>query len=622
MCGISGYIGKFNEHDIKVSMESLAHRGPDAFAVFTEDDVTLAHRRLSILDLSEHANQPFHFEHLTLVFNGELYNYRDVRTELAKEGYTFSTNSDTEVLIKAFHKWGKDSINRFIGMFAFAMYDKRDKSILLCRDRVGVKPLYYTLENGLVFGSEMRSIIPVLKNKETNPESIYEYFRFGYISDDKTIFSNVKKLSPGYYLHYKEGKTSLFPYWDAKDALKTSVPELSDKEWERRLHELLIDAFSKRMISDVPVGVFLSGGIDSSLVASLLQKNYGNIHTFTIGFDDERYNEAHIAKEVAQHLGTTHTEFTLNISDAYDTLQGFYDIYSEPFADSSGIPSTIVSKLAADAGIKVVLSGEGGDELFCGYSRYNDVMALHNKLKKIPHPIRKPFSSLAKGIDNSGILNKLYRGNTEHKVASGAELIGSQSLGDTYSAYIGNQSHEELKALLKDIPENGIEIDLISENMEGLMFYDMKTYLPDDLLVKMDRATMHNSIEGREPFLDHRIIELALQMPENLKYRNGQSKWILRQILGKYVPDKFFNRPKKGFSIPIFKWFSEHLDNMFAHFLTPERIEKTGIFNTAEVLREYNKYKWNKKHNKEYNIEKMWRLLSFMMWWDKWNEKL
>ncbi len=622
MCGISGYIGTFNEQDVKTSMESIAHRGPDAFEVFTEDDVILAHRRLSILDLSEHANQPFHFEYLTLVFNGELYNYQSVRAELAKEGYTFSTNSDTEVLIKSFHKWGKDCINRFIGMFAFAMFDKRDKSIYLCRDRVGVKPLYYTLENGLVFGSEMRAIIPVLKNKETNPESVYEYFRFGYISDDKTIFKNVSKLSPGYYLHYKDGKSSQFPYWKAEDALKTSVPELSDTEWERRLHELLVDAFSKRMISDVPVGVFLSGGVDSSLVASLLQKNYGNIHTFTIGFDDERYNEAHIAKEVAHHLGTTHTEFTLNISDAYDVLQNFYDIYSEPFADSSGIPSTIVSKLAADAGIKVVLSGEGGDELFCGYGRYNHVAALYTKLNKIPHPVRKPFSSLAKGIDKSGVLNKIYSGNIEHKVAAGAELIASKSMGDVYSGYIANQSHEELKALLKEVPENGIPIDLISEDMEGMMFYDMKTYLPDDLLVKMDRATMHNSIEGREPFLDHRIIELALQMPENLKYRNGQNKWILKQILGKYVPDKFFNRPKKGFSIPIFKWFSEHLDNMFAHYFTAARIEKTGIFNTEEVLREYDKYKWNKKHNKEYNIEKMWRMLSFMMWWDKWNEKL
>ena len=346
------------------------------------------------------------------------------------------------------------------------------------------------------------------------------------------------------------------------------------------------------------------------------------MHTFTIGFDDERYNEAENAREVANYLGTTHTEFTLNISDASDMLQRFYDIYSEPFADSSGIPSTIVSKLAADAGIKVVLSGEGGDELFCGYDRYNDSVALHNKLSQVPYAIRKPFSSLSKGIHKSGLLGKLYSGNAEHKLAAAAELLGSRSLSETYSTYIANQSHDELKALLKEVPENGIQIDLISENMEGLMFHEMKTYLPDDLLVKMDRATMYNSIEGREPFLDHRIIELSLQMPENLKYRHGQSKWILRKILSKYLPDQYLNKPKKGFSIPLFKWFSEHLDNMFAHYLTPERIEKTGIFNTDEVLREYHKYKWNKKRNKEYNIEKMWRILSFMMWWDKWNEKL
>jgi asparagine synthase (glutamine-hydrolysing) len=621
MCGISGYIGTYQQADMERGAASLAHRGPDAFGRFAEGEVTLAHHRLSILDLSAEANQPFRFEDLVLVFNGELYNYREVRTELEEQGYQFTTNSDTEVLIKAFHKWGEPAISKFIGMFAFAIYNRADKSIYLFRDRLGVKPLFYSIENGLAFGSEIRSLIPVLKSKATNPDSIYEHFRLGYISGDKTIFKETKKLLPGHLLHYKNGTARVRAYWQASDALKTSIPELSPAEWTERLHQLMKDAFSKRMISDVPVGVFLSGGIDSSLVTAILQKTHGNIHSFTIGFDDERYNEAHIAKKVAQHLGTEHTDFTLEMKDAADMLQKFYDIYDEPFADSSGIPSAIVSALAAKAGIKVVLSGEGGDELFCGYSRYPQSVKMYNRLSRLPYPVRKPFAASAGAIYNSGLLKKMYRGNAEHKMAAVSELLAVKDLGDFYQGHIANQGHSELKAMLKQ-PAAQIDTALVSEDMEGIMLYDLQTYLPDDLLVKMDRATMYNSIEGREPFLDHRIVELAIQMPAAYKYREGKGKWILREILGKYVPSELYDRPKKGFSIPIFKWFSQHMDEMFAYYLDEKRLEGTGVFHTGEVLHEYNKYKWNKKQGKEYNIEKMWRILSFMMWWDKWNHKL
>jgi asparagine synthase (glutamine-hydrolysing) len=478
------------------------------------------------------------------------------------------------------------------------------------------------LEGGLVFGSELRTIIPLLKDKTPDHASVYEYFRLGYIARDRSIFKKVKKLLPGHYLHYKNGEAKIDAYWKLSDTLGDPTPTLTDKEWQRDMHDILAYAFGKRMVSDVPVGVFLSGGIDSSLVTSVLQKNYGGIHTFTIGFDDPRFNEANIAKEVAQHLGTEHTEFILNMNDAYETLQSFYEIYDEPFSDSSGIPSTIVSKLAAQAGIKVVLSGDGGDEMFAGYSRYNTSLSLYNKLHKIPSPARKALSAAARGVYNSRVLKKVYSGNCEHKVAALSELLSANDLGHFYSAYLSNQSDLELRSMLRHTSEGVNDVELISEDMEGIMNFELHHYLPDDLLVKMDRATMHNSIEGREPFLDHTIIEFAAKMPMHLKQRNGQSKWILRQILGEYIPEHLFNRPKKGFSIPIFKWFSEHMDNMFEHYLTYDRLEKTGIFNTDEVLHEYNKYKWNKKHNKEYNIEKMWRLLSFMMWWDRWNEKL
>ena len=622
MCGISGYIGKYNKSDIKVGAQSIAHRGPDAFGMFTEGDVTLAHHRLSILDLSDRANQPFHFEYLSLVYNGELYNFPDVRKKLELLGYTFTTSSDTEVLIKAFHQWGPDAINRFIGMFAFAMYDRRDQSIYLFRDRIGIKPLYYTLESGLAFGSELRTLIPILKDKTPDHASVYEYFRLVYISRDRSIFKNVKKLLPGHYLHYKGGKADIKTYWSLDNILREPIPILSDKDWERDLHDTMTYAFGKRMISDVPVGVFLSGGIDSSLLTSILQKNYGGIHTFTIGFDDPRYNEANIARDVAAHLGTEHTEFILTMEDAYETMQSFYEIYDEPFSDSSGIPSTIVSKLAAKAGIKVVLSGDGGDEMFAGYDRYPNTMNLYNRFRKIPTPIRKSISSTASYTYKNRLLRKVYSGNTEHKTAALAELLSAGDLAHFYSAYVSNQSNLELSSMLKHSSLGCNNVDLISQDMEGLMYYELLHYLPDDLLVKMDRATMYNSIEGREPFLDHMIVELSVKIPMRLKYRDGQSKWILRQILGEYIPEKYFNRPKKGFSIPIFQWFSQYMDTLFEHYLERKRLEQVGLFNTEEILHEYKKYKWNKEHNKEYNIEKMWRILSFMMWWDRWNEKL
>lgn len=622
MCGFSGYTTNYNSSSVKEGAESIRHRGPDAHAYYQDEHFTLSHHRLSIIDLSEHANQPYHFEHLVLLYNGEIYNYQDIRRQLTNEGYTFSTNSDTEVLIKAFHCWNLKALDKCIGMFAFAVYNTRERSMYLCRDRMGVKPLYYTLENGLAFGSELRTIIPVLDNRETDPDSVYEYFRLGYISADKTIFKAVKKLEPGHYLCYRGGEATTGAYWKPADAFRSSIPEGNAREWEERLHHLMKDAFSLRMVADVPVGVFLSGGIDSSLVTAILQKHHGNIHTFTIGFDDARYNEAHMARKVAEHLGTRHTEFTLDAGDANDMLGHFYDIYDEPFADSSGIPTAIVSRLAAKAGIKVVLSGEGGDELFCGYGRYPDTVRLFKKTDAVPHIVRAPFAKATRALYKSRVAQSIYRGNAEHKIAALSELLDSRDMGSFYNNHIANQAGVELNSMLQQRPSDNYTREIISEDMEGLMFYDMTTYLPDDLLIKMDRATMYSSIEGREPFLDHRIVELALQMPAEYKYRDGQSKWILRQVLGQYIPEEYYNRPKQGFSIPIFKWFARHMDELFTHYFDKSRLDKTGIFHSVEVLNEYSKYQWNKKHGKEYNIEKMWRILSFMMWWDKWHSKL
>ncbi len=622
MCGIAGCWGKYDEHQIQASFESIRHRGPDANGIFKHEDLTLMHHRLSIIDLTELGAQPYHYEHLSMVYNGEVYNFEYVKKELITEGYSFISRCDTEVIIKAFHRWGVEAVHHFIGMFAIALYNKQENTMYLFRDRFGVKPVYYTTQGGFAFGSELRSVLPFLQNKTLNNNSVYEYFRFGYISEEKTIFNEVKKLMPGYYLKYKDGKARAYCYWDAKLLAAQPTPALTDDEWQELLHKELIEAFSLRMVSDVPVGIFLSGGIDSSLVSAILQKHYGNINTFTIGFDHERYNEAPYAKKVANYLGTKHTEFTLDTKEAYTVLEKFYDIYDEPYADSSGIPSTIVSKLAAEQGVKVVLSANGGDELFAGYRHYHTTLNYYERFASIPFGLRKMMHWGTSALYDTGILKKIYNKNTEHRLAVLNELLNVNELGNFYNSFLANQGDLEMKSLLKKNGKDTQDTELVRDDLTGLMLYDIGHYLPDDLLVKMDRATMYNSIEGREPFLDHRLVKIACQMPVQLKWRDNESKWILKRILSEYIPREMFVRPKMGFSIPIFSWFSQHMDVLFEYYFAKHRIEKTGVFNADAVLAEYKKYKWNKQNNKEYNIEKMWRMLSFMMWWDRWCEKL
>ncbi|MBS1773709.1 MAG: asparagine synthase (glutamine-hydrolyzing) [Bacteroidetes bacterium] len=620
MCGIAGCKGTYSEHIIQKAADSIKHRGPDATAMYTHNDVTLIHHRLSIIDLSDKGAQPYHFEHLSMTYNGEVYNFEKIREELEQLGYTFSSRTDTEVIIKAFHQWGIDAVNKFIGMFSLALYNKQDNSITLLRDRFGVKPLYYTLDNGLAFGSELRAVLPFVSNKEIEPDSVFEYFRFGYISEDRTVFKSIKRLLPGHYLRFEKNNITQVCYWDAKVITTEPSEPLTDNEWKKKLHELLIDAFSIRMISDVPVGVFLSGGIDSSLVTAILQKHYGTVNTLTIGFNSERYNEAPYASKIAKHLGTNHTELTLELNEALHTLEKFYDIFDEPYADSSGIPTTIVSKLAAEKGIKVVLAANGGDELFAGYRHYQTTLNYYKKFNSIPDTIRRMLYKGTKTTYNTGLLKKIFSKNLEHRISVINELLKINKLGKFYNSFLANQGELELNALLKYRGRDTQDTILATDDMTGLMVYDLKHYLPDDLLIKMDRATMYNSIEGREPFLDHRVVKTACQMPLDLKFRNNESKWILKEILSEYVPKEMFMRPKMGFSIPIFSWFSQSMDVLFEKYLTPSNIERTGLFNTSEVLNEYQKYLWNKQHNKEYNIEKMWRILSFMMWWDRWVE--
>ncbi|HSZ26369.1 MAG TPA: asparagine synthase C-terminal domain-containing protein, partial [Cytophagaceae bacterium] len=430
------------------------------------------------------------------------------------------------------------------------------------------------------------------------------------------------KVLPGHYILYKGGEFHEKKYWNPFDKIENTDFKYNDEDRVMDdLEKLLTSSFQYRMVSDVPVGIFLSGGIDSSLVSSILQKSYGNINTFTIGFDNPRYNEAVYAKEVAKYIGSRHHEFILEAKKAKEYLYNFYDIYDEPFSDSSGIPTVLISEICRKEGVKVVLSADGGDELFCGYTHYEKIAKRKLKLDATSYTLKKIQQASIKYTQQSGILRKSILFNLEHKVLTYLDMLSAQDDISLYETSISNQSSEELKYLL--VKESQFKSTRYEGNtkffLEKMMLWDLLHYLPDDLLVKVDRATMYNSIEGREPFLDHRIVEYSLNLPLHYKIRNGNNKYILKKILSRYIPSHLYDRPKKGFSIPIFQWFNEDLNHLFSEYITEEKLNKIEVLNTAEVMREMKKYNFYAARNQEYNIEKMWRTLSFIMWWDKWN---
>ena len=617
MCGIVGFAG--NNHLVAQRMlQSIHHRGPDDSGLFANEQVTLGHVRLSILDLSSAGHQPMHYKNLTIVFNGEIYNFQEIKKELSPE-YAFESHTDTEVVLKAFHKWGVDAVNRFIGMFAFAIYDQKEKRLFLFRDRVGVKPLYYYYDGKeFVFASELRPIMAYKEDLQIDKNALYEFFQFGYISSNLSIFKNCYKVPAGHYLtfNFENATLKTQQYWSIVPYFQMPKFQKSEEELTDELEALLIDAFKYRMVSDVPVGVFLSGGIDSSVVAAILQKHYGNIHTFTIGFEEAKYNEADWAKKVAQHLGTRHTEKYLSSNEAKEILKNFVQIYDEPFGDSSGIPTTLVSQVAKENGVKVVLSADGGDEIFCGYERYWYTKNIGDKIFLLPGLFRK---LLAKSMEAVGVQNasKLFKiRNFEHKFNQLSEMLKNDHWQGIYENLIHNAKNYEIKALLgvvQDIEEKSFGVGLKENPMQGMMLWDYHRYLPDDILTKVDRATMSVSIEGREPLLDHRIAEFMAQVPFELKYKNGKSKYLLRKVLERYLPNELIDRPKMGFGIPMFEWFGGDLRDMFEHYFTKERIEKEGILNFEYIEKEYLKL----KENRPVNINKLWFVLVFEMWYEK-----
>lgn len=632
MCGIVGFVN-FMRNSSSVELQKMTnvlhHRGPDdsGYSFYEESayQIGLGHRRLSVLDLSRHGHQPMSYENLEIVYNGEVYNFKDIRVELEKYNYSFESESDTEVILKAYHRWGVKAVDRFNGMFAISIYDKQKQELTLVRDRAGVKPLYYYWQDGLfMFGSELKSFHnnPSFK-KEIDANSLALYLQYGYIPAPHSIFKNTFKLQAGHCLtlQIQNSEFNINKYWDVIDFYNKPKLDISEDEAIEKMEKLLKMAFDFRMVADVPVGVFLSGGYDSSVVTALLQHEQSRkLNTFTIGFHEKGFDESPYAKQVAEHLGTNHTEYYCTQQDALEIIPKLADIYDEPFGDSSAIPTVLVSQLARKD-VTVSLSADGGDEVFAGYGKYRIASVYYKKFSKIPVPVKKSLIWALGAAKPAAMLFKNKIGNLESKYEKVRGLLSANSPTEVLRFLSQPYTSEEVKKLLSvDVVEKKTNF----ENYEGLsntnddinqmLAINYQTYLVDDILTKVDRATMSVSLEGREPLLDHRIIEFAAQLPSSLKYKNGDNKWLLKQIAHKYLPKEMMDRPKKGFAVPITGWFKAELKEYFLHYLSDVALNREGLFNAKEVVRQRDRYFNGEKEN----VQRLWFILMFELWYERW----
>lgn len=620
MCGIAGFCNFAGNsiENIERMKARMLHRGPDAGGTFFSDDgrVVLGHRRLSIFDLSENGSQPMvsHSGRYVIAYNGEIYNYREIADKLLREKKVknFRGSSDTEVLLEALEAYGvREAIRMFKGMFAVSLYDKKEETIYLLRDRVGEKPLYYGMMNGsFVFASDV-GCIAVLDgfSNPVNRRVLDLYFLHGYIPAPYSIYENIWKLEPGTILKirapFKEWETE--NYWGMKEAARYGQQNLfkgSRKEAADELERLLKSAIAQQMEADVPVGAFLSAGIDSSTVVALMQSlNRGKVKSFTIGMEEDGYNEAVYAKEIAKILGTEHTELYISKQDALNVIPKLGSMFGEPFGDSSQIPTYLVSKMTREH-VTVSLSGDGGDELFCGYLSYQSVDRIWNKMRKVPYLLRKPASAL--------ILHSPLKKNEICEVKG--RYLGVKGPAALYALMPEAEQPlaERISLFHGECPYKYSEYEegFINETNHNIMLMDMLMYHPDDILAKVDRTAMANSLETRIPMLDKDVVEFAWTLPIDLKLGEGGGKQVLRDVLYRYVPREMMDRPKKGFSVPVKKWLKEPALRRWAdELMNPELVRRQGFLDGEVVSRI-----WNDFISKDIWRPQIWYILMFQEW--------
>ena len=636
MCRISGFwdFRPSVEYDRRKVLEnmrdSLAYGGPDAAGLYEDEFINLGHRRLSILDLSEAGNQPFHYEEFVIVFNGEVYNFQEIKNQLLALGINFHTETDTEVILKAFLEWREEAVHRFRGMFAFAIWHKTEKKLWLFRDRVGVKPLYWYWKDGLfMFASELKAFPhhPDF-DKSLHMPSVSYFLQRGYISSPYSIFSHVKKVSPGHYLTLDiQGEPSVHCYWDAnQEYQRQDLSGASHEEIQKKLETLLRESFLLRMVADVPVGMFLSGGIDSSLVTALIQDQVAKpVKTFTIGFNQPEFDESPHAEAIAKHLGTDHHTLICSERDFQEIIPQLPDLYDEPFGDSSAIPTFLVSKFAKKE-VKVSLSADGGDELFGGYTKYEATQNFYPKIQKIPRAIRNYASSFSTRINPNRVeawssqlpYLKNYAGvsNKLHKFLRALPANSSTDFFLQSSTYF---SPSEIQQFLPQSAPSSLfthpGIASPGREISFLGLLDIQSYLEADIMTKVDRATMRVALEGREPFLDHHLIEFSLGIPDHLKISGNNTKILLREILYRYVPKSIIDRPKQGFAIPVEKWLKNHLATQLLSICQDTHFIAQFGFD-GKVLTTYIQTFLNGKPYR--NPHGVWFLFVLHQWYKKW----
>ena len=630
MCGIVGLVGRFEHKEtlLAQSCDRIAHRGPDSHGFWEEADsgVAFGHVRLAIQDLSEQGHQPMASadQRFMLVFNGEIYNHPQLRQALEQDGYAHAWrgHSDTETILAGLMIWGvQETLKQMVGMFAIAVWDRQTRTLVLARDRFGEKPLYYGYTpDGLMFASELKALMPLPGfDAHLNRDAIALFLRHNYIPAPYSVFTKVRKLQPGTWVSLSpdqiEAGTWPEPvsYWSALEVAR-SQPRAQfarDDDAIDGLDRVLRQAIRGQLLSDVPLGAFLSGGIDSSLIASLTREEAaGTLKTFSIGFTEPEYNEAEYAAEVARHLGTDHTELYVSAQDSLDLIPSLPQMYDEPFADSSQIPTALVMRMARQQ-VTVALSGDAGDELFGGYSRYQRVQQWWGKRERVPAGLQGPLRAGAR------VAASLLSGPRAEKFGKLEQVLGAENMVAFYRQFVSYW--QDPASVLKGAtePASAFSQAPLDSLLDTMMAIDTVSYLPDDILVKVDRAAMAVSLETRVPLLDHRVYEFAWSLDEKYKLRGGDSKWILKQLLYRHVPQQMLDRPKKGFSVPMGQWLRGPLRQWGEQLLALPRLEAQNLLD-AQRVREV----WMQHQSGQVdNSARLWGILMLQAWLDEYGIK-